>query len=93
MPNPYVLSNGDTTTAFCMQCDRRYELAVSEQQLRRWQAGELIQNAMPDLPPRDRELLISGTCGWSCGRCSARPQRNDKRGSSLKFATVSVQTK
>jgi hypothetical protein len=62
MPNPYVLSNGDTTTAFCMQCDRRYELAVSEQQLRRWQAGELIQNAMPDLPPRDRELLISGTC-------------------------------
>jgi hypothetical protein len=62
MPNPYVLSNGDTTTVFCMQCDRRYELLVTEEQLQRWQAGELIQNAMTDLPPRDRELFISGTC-------------------------------
>jgi hypothetical protein len=62
MPNPYVLSDGDTTTVFCTQCDRRYELAVTKEQLQRWQAGELIQKVMPDLPPRDRELFISGTC-------------------------------
>jgi hypothetical protein len=62
MPNPYVLSNGETTTVFCTQCSRRYELAVTAEQLRQWQAGALIQKAMPDLPPRDRELFISGTC-------------------------------
>jgi hypothetical protein len=62
MPNPYVLPNGDKTIAFCVHCDHRYELPVSEQQLRRWQAGEPIQKAMPELPPCERELFISGTC-------------------------------
>lgn len=63
MPNPYVLSNGDTTTVWCTQCGRRYELKVTREQVQRWQNGELIQKAMPELPPRDRELFISGTCG------------------------------
>jgi hypothetical protein len=56
-----------------MHCDRRYELRVSEQQLQRWRAGELIQNAMPDLPPRDRELLISGTCDRCWRKIFGRP--------------------
>jgi hypothetical protein len=62
MPNPYVLPNGDTATVWCAQCGRRYELKVTREQLQRWRAGENIQNAMPELPPRDRELFISGTC-------------------------------
>ena len=27
-----------------------------------WQNGELIQNAMPELTPTEREQLISGLC-------------------------------
>ena len=27
-----------------------------------WLNGELIQNAMPDLSPEEREMLISGVC-------------------------------
>jgi hypothetical protein len=51
MPNPYVIAHGANTTVFCMRCDREYLLPVNEEQLRRWESGELIQNAMPNLPP------------------------------------------
>ncbi len=63
MPNPYFIAHGANTTIFCMRCDREYLLPVDEEQLRRWESGELIQNAMPNLPAPDRELFISGTCG------------------------------
>ena len=35
-------------------------IAVSEEQLQAWEAGELIQNAMPDLTPDEREFIITG---------------------------------
>jgi hypothetical protein len=36
------------------------ELPISEEQYRRWQQGELIQNAMPNLDLDQREFVISG---------------------------------
>jgi hypothetical protein len=62
MPNTYIFFQGDRTAVFCTECQQRYELSVSEKQVRQWQAGEPIQKAMPDLPPCERELFISGTC-------------------------------
>jgi len=36
------------------------ELNVTPEQIARWQGGELIQNAMPQLSTDEREFLISG---------------------------------
>jgi hypothetical protein len=44
-------------------CKREFEVLVTEQQLSKWRGGMLIQKAMPNLSPDQRELLISGTCG------------------------------
>ena len=35
-------------------------IAVTEEQLTRWQRGELIQDVAPDLSSGDREFIISG---------------------------------
>lgn len=37
------------------------EIAITEAQIERWQAGELIQNVCPHLSVGDREFLISGS--------------------------------
>ena len=39
---------------------RELELDVTQEQIDRWQNGELIQNAMPHLSIDEREFLISG---------------------------------
>ena len=39
---------------------RELELDVTQEQIERWQNGELIQNAMPHLSIDEREFLISG---------------------------------
>jgi hypothetical protein len=36
------------------------EIDVTEEQLQRWQNGELIQNVMPHLSADDREFLMTG---------------------------------
>ena len=36
------------------------DVPVTEDQLERWRAGELIQNAMPDVSADDREFLMTG---------------------------------
>ena len=35
-------------------------LPVTNEQINRWQNGELIQNVFPHLTPSEREFLISG---------------------------------
>lgn len=35
-------------------------IEVTEEQLKRWQSGVLIQNAMPHLSDDDREFLMTG---------------------------------
>ena len=39
---------------------RTLNLDVTNQQLQRWRAGELIQNVMPQLTPSEREFIITG---------------------------------
>lgn len=50
-------------TVMCRVCKGEYRLKVNEDDLRDWQAGELIQRAMPYLNAGERELLVSGICG------------------------------
>lgn len=46
----------------CMWCQRRVDVVVDDAAYLRWQAGELIQRAMPSLSAEQREMLVSGTC-------------------------------
>jgi len=46
----------------CHMCDKEHTVEVFEEDYHRWEAGELIQDAMPYLSAGERELLISGTC-------------------------------
>lgn len=48
--------------ANCRMCNNSQIIEVEESSLRKWQQGELIQNAMPGLTADEREMLISGTC-------------------------------
>lgn len=47
----------------CKLCNDPQVIKVEESSLRKWQQGELIQNAMPRLTANEREMLVSGTCG------------------------------
>ena len=46
----------------CSFCREVHVVEVKLAQYKAWQNGELIQNAMPDLTPTEREQLISGLC-------------------------------
>jgi len=46
----------------CKYCNKSYPFAVDEEGLKRWEEGELIQDALPSLEVWNRELLISRTC-------------------------------
>lgn len=46
----------------CPFCRKEHRVKVNEDAYYRWQEGELIQNAMPDLSPAEREQLISNLC-------------------------------
>ena len=46
----------------CPFCGIDHTIKVKSTQYEAWQNGELIQNAMPDLTPIEREQLISGLC-------------------------------
>lgn len=54
MPNPM--------TAYCANCGQSRPVSCTEEQYRRWQSGAKIQDAMPDLPAAERDLLLSGIC-------------------------------
>ena len=47
----------------CPCCKAAWSLTVPRAGFMAWKAGTYIQDAFPHLPPADRELLISGTCG------------------------------
>ena len=51
-----------TITIQCPFCGDFHEVDVNETAYNNWRGGELIQNAMPDLTPTQREQLISGLC-------------------------------
>lgn len=41
--------------------ERCLDLPVTQEQIDAWENGELIQNAMPDLTPDQREFIKTGT--------------------------------
>ena len=45
----------------CVFCGNESRLTVDAARYERWQAGEHIQNAFPEMPAEIREVLISGT--------------------------------
>jgi len=46
----------------CIFCLNVQTILVDMSDVRKWQKGELIQNAMPYLTANERELMISGMC-------------------------------
>lgn len=59
---PAYTCHGQTTDITCVGCHKKFTLAVTQEQIDRWNNGELIQRAMPDLTDGERELLLSGNC-------------------------------
>lgn len=51
-----------TVLVRCRECAEIIEFDAPVEGMRRWRAGEFIQDAMPDLACDYRELLISGIC-------------------------------
>lgn len=46
----------------CPFCGEEHSVEVKLHEYERWESGELIQNAMPNLSATEREQLISGLC-------------------------------
>jgi hypothetical protein len=47
----------------CVHCESQHEFEVVKEAYDSWKLGEvLIQDAMPELTPSQRELLMSQTC-------------------------------
>lgn len=46
----------------CPLCGTEHSVIVNEYAFYEWQEGAIIQNAMPDLTPTEREQLISHLC-------------------------------
>jgi hypothetical protein len=46
----------------CIFCCREHSVLVNKDSCDKWVDGELIQNAMPELNPTQREQLISKIC-------------------------------
>ena len=46
----------------CICCNKQHVIRVNQEGYKAWRRGELIQNALPNVSPEDREMLISGIC-------------------------------
>lgn len=51
-----------TIQVTCTDCKETKTFQVSKSGYDRWVKGELIQNALPEVPFDEREILISQTC-------------------------------
>jgi hypothetical protein len=61
----------------CGRCQKDFEVPATDEQLKRWRGGELIQRAMPNLTADERELLISGYCGRCFDEITRDPDDED----------------
>jgi len=50
-------------TVKCRMCNTLHVINVSQEQIKVWKAGALIQVAFPNLNADERELLMTATCG------------------------------
>ena len=46
----------------CPMCNEKHIVEVSDEGFRKWQEGAHVQDAFPELPASEREMLITGTC-------------------------------
>lgn len=51
--------------AKCPFCRTKTEIKISAKGYVSWINGDVVQDAFPDMPAEDRELLISGMC-YNC---------------------------
>src|SRR5690349_10756737 len=58
----------------CRRCGQITVVPCTDEQLERWRGGALIQDAMPNLSPDEREVLISGFCGKCFDEITAEPE-------------------
>ena len=65
-------------TVECRICGEDYVVSCTDAQYLDWKGNHrLIQHAMPDVSPDERELLISGTCG-ACFAELLPPEEDDE---------------
>lgn len=60
-----TLSTQDSKTiisATCVDCGKTQQFEVATAHYDAWSNGALIQNALPEVPLEQREILISGMC-------------------------------
>ena len=57
-----MLDMTSVVLAPCRLCPEVKQITVPVVGFLNWQAGKLIQDALPELDADERELLISGTC-------------------------------
>lgn len=70
------MSNTILVRVACPFCREADEVEVPVDGFQRWQAGELIQQAMPELDADKREQLISGVCA-KCWDATFPPDENE----------------
>jgi hypothetical protein len=49
-----------TRTSLLSGITHTREIAITEEQIARWEAGEFIQEVAHDLSPEDREFIMTG---------------------------------
>lgn len=49
-------------TLACISCNKPVDVPATEEELQAWHSGELIQDAMPELTPGQREMLLNQIC-------------------------------
>lgn len=47
----------------CVRCHKPITVNCTDEQYIEWTRGAAIQQAMPNVPADEREMLISGICG------------------------------
>jgi len=54
-PNKYILAR------LCPFCGKGSQVTIPSQGLWDWEHGKFVQDAMPDLTPAEREIVMTGT--------------------------------
>ena len=57
------MSKPFTVNRTCILCSEEVTITTTEEGMTQWYNGEFIQDAMPELTPDEREIMISGICG------------------------------
>lgn len=60
MPIRMIDTNKAEVINLCTVCDHFSSVVVDLKGYYRWSRGEPIQNALPELSPEEREILITG---------------------------------